>query len=276
MPGMQRLDQVLQKQASFNIGVFVTFCVLVTVSVSARQIPDLYHAEAHGDPPFLSEAGWRPLLNGKNFAGWHGIEGQKNEWLTTRAVMWKRVFDPTHLSASPEPGDRIVNGKTGKTTNLVTDERFGSFELYLEFMTAKGSNSGVYLHGLYEVQIFDSYGFAGAMTVGDCGGIYERDNSTGGAAPSRNAARPPGEWQSLHIWFEAPRFDSSGKKTAPARIRRVLLNDVPVQENVEVPAPTRSHLEIPEAATNPIMLQGDHAAIAYRNIYVKPLEFERK
>jgi len=170
--------------------------------------------------------------------------------------------------AKPEPGDRIVNGVPGKTANLVTNAKYGNFELYLEFMIAKGSNAGVYLHGLYEVQIFDSYGYTGALTVGDCGGIYESDKS-GGSPPALNASRAPGEWQSFRIWFSAPRFDPSGKKIADARILRVILNGDVVQQNVDVPAPTVSHMKIPEAAKNPIMLQGDHGPVAFRNLYVR-------
>ena len=244
---------------------------LAALPLLAQKLPDLYHDEVYGDPPFLSETGWRALLNGKDLSGWHGLAGSPNEWFTTRAVHWKRIFNPTRLGGDRGPGDRIVNGPSNKTANLVTDEKFGSFELYLEFMTAKGSNSGVYLHGLYEVQIFDSYGFEGPLTVGDCGGIYERSDNTGGMPPARNAARAPGEWQSLHVWFTAPQFDAEGHKTKNARALRVLLNQLPVQENVELTGPTRSSLEIPEAPQNPLMLQGDHSAIAYRNIYIKPL-----
>jgi hypothetical protein len=155
--------------------------------------------------------------------------------------------------------------------NLVSDEKFQDLELFLEFMLAKGSNSGIYLHGLYEVQIFDSFGYTGHLTVGDCGAIYGRDGNEGGSPPLRNAARAPGEWQSLHVWFRAPRFDSAGKKVTNARFLRVLLNDVLVQESFEAGAPTQAHVEIPEAAENPLMLQGDHGPIAYRNIYVRPL-----
>jgi hypothetical protein len=238
-------------------------------SLVAQQLPDLYHSEAYGDPPFLSESGWRPLLNGRDLTGWKPVDtSHPNQWFTTRSVEWKRIFDPTHLTAKAEPGDRIVNGP-GKTVNLVTEEKFGSFELYAEFLLAKGSNSGIYLHSEYEVQIFDSFGFEGQLMVGDCGGIYEDDRGTGGSPPRVNAARPPGQWQSLRIWFEAPKFDGSGRKTIPAKVNRVMLNGVPVQEQVEVPAPTRSHLEIPESATNPLMLQGDHSAVAYRNIFIK-------
>jgi hypothetical protein len=258
------------------MGLNSTFLfLLISCSTAAydQALPNLYHSENHGDPQFLSEPGWKPMLNGSSLSGWHGAPGDSNEWFTTKSVTWKRIFDPTHLSATPEPGDRIVNGRLGKTGNLISDASFGSFELYLEFMTAKGSNSGVYLGGLYEVQLFDSYGFTGAMTAGDCGGIYEREDDTGGSPPKTNASLPPGEWQSLQIWFQAPAFDQVGAKSRSARILRVILNGVPVQEDIEVPGPTRSHLNIPEGATNPIMLQGDHSAIAFRSIYVRPLAF---
>jgi len=237
--------------------------------LAQQNPPDLYHSEMYGDPPYLSEAGWRPLLNGRDLSGWHAVNQAPHDWFTAKAVNWKRVFNPTHLTAKAEPGDRIVNGKEGKTANLVSDEKFGSFELYAEFMLAKGSNSGIYLHGLYEVQIFDSFGFTGPLTVGDCGGIYELDKGGGGSPPAKNAARPPGEWQSLRIWFQAPQFDAAGKMIVKGKVLRVKLNDIPVQENVTLAGPTVSHMEIPEAARNPIMLQGDHGPVAFRNIYVK-------
>ena len=238
----------------------------------AQSLPDLYHDEKHGDPPFLTEPGWRPLLNGRDLSGWHSDNNAPHEWFTSPGVTWRRVFSPTHLAAKAGPGDRIVNGKEGKTANFVTDEKFGNFELYLEFLLAKGSNSGVFLHGLYEVQVFDSYGYDGPLTVGDCGGIYELPEGGGGSPPSRNAARPPGEWQSLRIWFQAPQFDAAGRMMSKPRILRVLLNEVPVQESFVLTGPTLSHMNIPPADRNPIMLQGDHGPVAYRNIYIKLLE----
>ncbi len=238
----------------------------------AQSLPDLYHDEKYGDPPFLTEAGWRPLLNGRDLAGWHADGNVAHEWFTAPGVTWRRVFSPIHLTAKAGPGDRIVNGREGKTVNLVTDEKFGSFELYLEFLLAKGSNSGVFLHGLYEVQIFDSFGYDGPLQVGDSGGIYEQPEGGGGSPPARNAALPPGVWQSLRIWFQAPQYDSAAKMMAKPKILRVLLNGVAVQENFTLPGPTLSHLNIQPAATNPIMLQGDHGPVAYRNIYIKPLD----
>jgi hypothetical protein len=258
-----------------RLNLAVALLTTVTVSASAQDLPDLYHGERHGDPPFLYEPGWRPLLNGRDLAGWHAQDGAAHEWFTSRSVNWSRIFIPKGLIAKPAPGDRMVNGPNGKTANLITDEKFGSVQLYLEFMNAAGSNSGVYLHGLYEIQIFDSYGFTGRLTVGDCGGIYERPDGAGaGSPPSRNACRPPGEWQTLRVWFQAPQFDSAGKMTAHPAILRVLLNETPIQENVVLTGPTIGHVKIREAGTNPIMLQGNHGPVAFRNIYIK--EFDPK
>jgi hypothetical protein len=194
--------------------------------------------------------------------------------LTTNGVWWDRLLGPTRLGAIKQPSDRILNSLTGRTTNLVTTQKFGDVELYLEFLLAKGSNSGAYLQGLYEVQIFDSYGSSMPITSSDGGGIYHRwinNQGVGGSAPAVNASRRPGEWQSYHIWFRAPRFDASGKKTENARFIRVLYNGLLVQQNVECEGGTRASLQIPEAALNPIMLQGDHGPVAFRNIYIRPL-----
>ncbi len=254
----------------------ILFALAAAFSLAALppQRPQLNDGEAHGDPPFLLEDGWTPLLNGRDLTGWHPQEGRRSEWYTTQGVRWERLLAPTLLSGIPEPGDRIVNGPRGRTANLVTDQKFGDVELYLEFMLAKGSNSGVYLHGLYEVQIFDSWDSTEPLTSSDCGGIYHRwidNHGVGGSAPSRNACRRPGQWQSYHIWFRAPRFDAGGRKIENARFIRVLHNGLSIQRDVEVEGPTRAHMSIPEAPRNPIMLQGDHGPVAYRNIYVRPL-----
>ncbi len=245
----------------------------VVTGLPAQPRPELNDGESHGDPPYLLEDGWRPLLNGKDLKGWVGQDGP-HEWFTTRAIRWERLLGPTRLQAVPEPGGRILNGPTGRTKNLVTEETFGDIELYLEFMVSKGSNSGVYLQGLYEIQVFDSYGSVEPMKTSDCGAVYHRwiDNKgVGGSAPSRNASRRPGEWQSFQIWFRAPRFDAQGNKTENAKFVRVLHNGLSVQTNVEVDGGTRAHMNLKEAARNPIMLQGDHGPVAYRNIYVRPL-----
>jgi len=250
--------------------LFLFACLIVL----AQQRPQLNDGEAHGDPPFLVEEGWKPLLNGKDVSGWHAQDGGKHGWFATKAIRWERLLSPTRLLAIPEPGGgRILNGN-GRTANLVTDEKHGDVELYLEFMLAKGSNSGVYLQGLYEVQIFDSYGSDSATKTSDGGAIYHRwinEQGVGGSAPKVNASRPPGQWQSYQIWFQAPRFDAGGKKAANAKFVRVLYNTQLEQENVEVEGGTRAHMPIEEAPLNPLMLQGDHGPVAFRNIYWRPL-----
>jgi len=247
------------------------FC-LAAVLIAGQERPPLDDGEAHGDPPFLLEPGWKALFNGKDLTGWHPQDDRKNEWFTARGILWDR-FRPTRLIGVPVPGDRLLNGPGGRTVNLVTDEKFGDVELHLEFMLSKGSNSGVYLQGLYEVQIFDSWDSPPPMKTSDCGAIYHRwvDNKgVGGSPPLHNASRRPGEWQSFQIWFQAPRFEG-GRKVQNAQFIRVLHNGLTVQENVEVDGPTRAHMPIAEAALNPLMLQGDHGPVAFRNIHVRPL-----
>ena len=244
---------------------------LAFAALAAACIPIL--AQDAGDPPYLFDADWQPLLSGADLSGWHPQDGKQNEWLATRGVRWDVQATPVRLTPATRAGDRILNGRNGKTANLVSDRAFADVELYLEFLIPKGSNSGVYLHGLYEVQILDSYGVA-KPGVHDCGAIYERwiDNKgSGGSPPSRNASRPAGEWQSFHIWFRAPRFDASGRKVENAQFLRVVHNGIEVQRNVSVDGPTRAGMEIPEAPQNPLMLQGDHGPVAFRNMYFRSL-----
>jgi len=226
------------------------------------------------DAPYLTQPGWQPLLNGKDLAGWHAQDPAKpHEWVAAKGIRFDRMYSPKALGFVGDSGDRMINGRNGRTQNIVSDQKFGDIELYVEFMIPRGANSGVYLHGLYEVQILDSYGIQD-LTTGDCGAIYHRwvnNRAEGGSAPRVNVQRQAGEWQRYHIWFRAPRFDSTGKKIENARFLRVMFNGVMIQENVEVPAGTRAHMDLAEAATNPIMLQGDHGPVAFRNLYWKPL-----
>jgi hypothetical protein len=220
------------------------------------------------------------LLNGKNLDGWQLVDAAKQgKWLVTSAVVWGGTSNPTALVGLPVPGDRIVNTDVepqGNASNIYTTEKFGDIELYVEFMVAAHSNSGLFLHGLYETQIWDSWGFTPRLATDQCGSMYHYNGGPingvdGGITPKVRADRPPGQWQSYHYWFQAPRFDESGKKIANAKFLRILHNGQLIHENVERLGPTTASMKIPEAATNPIMLQGDHGAVAFRNIYVRPL-----
>jgi hypothetical protein len=253
----------------------VTILLALVLLPQAPRYSVVQDGEPHGDPPYLLEDGWDPLLNGTDLAGWKACEtGVANEWYTTRFVRYERILSPTQLSGRAAPSGVILNGPAGRTANLCTERAFGDIEIYLEFMLAKGSNSGVYLQGLYEMQIFDSWGSTEEMTTSDAGAIYHQwieNRGVAGSAPRLNAARRPGEWQSYQAWFRAPRFDASGNKTQPARFLRVLLNGQMVQSDVDVAGPTRAALTLPEASEHPLMLQGDHGPVAFRNIHVRPL-----
>jgi hypothetical protein len=185
---------------------------------------------------------------------------------------------------SVKPGKAILfNGSEGKSLNLKSKGAHGDAEVEVEFLIPKSSNSGLYLMGRYEVQILDSYGKAdNAITVHDCGAIYERwdeskpKGSQGyeGTPPSTNACSAPGTWQTYKILFRAPRFDAQGKKTANARFLRVELNGVVIHEDVEVTGPTRGAAEPGEAASGPLIVQGDHGPVAFRKLVVKPTRFD--
>jgi hypothetical protein len=244
---------------------------MVLGACMAQQLPAVNDGHHHGDLPYLLEDGWKPLLNGKDLDGWYFKEPAKGGCTATAAVFWDPA-NPQQLLAAPRAGDRIVNGPGGGVSNLITKERFGDFELYLEFMIPATHNSGVMLHGLYEIQIKDSFG-AEPPRMSDCGGIYRRWEGAkliDGTAPRVNASRPAGQWQSFHIWFQAPRIDAGGRKTANAKVLRMLHNGVLIHENVEIEQRTPS-LDIPEAPTNPLMLQGDQGPVAFGNIHIRPL-----
>ncbi len=156
--------------------------------------------------------------------------------------------------------------------HLTTKMQHGDLLLDFDFMIPKGSNSGIYLQSRYEVQINDSWGVK-LPTYSDVGGIYERwKNEKGfeGSAPMTNAGFAPGLWQHMEISFQAPRFDASGKKIANAKFVYVRLNGVTIHENILVSGPTRSPAFEDEKAYGPLMIQGDHGQVAFKNFKYAP------
>jgi hypothetical protein len=200
-------------------------------------------------------------FDGKDFKGWKFREEKNSRWQVGVAA----VTEKNELGVRRETGSEVkqmVNERGG--TDISTDARFGDVTVELEFMIPKGSNSGVYLMGEYEVQILDSFGKADAdLKPGDCGGIYTT------AAPKTNACKKPGEWQKFVIEFRAPKFEGE-KKTANARFVKVTFNDAVIHENVEVKGSTGGGLTGKEHAAGPLMFQGDHGPVAFRNIKITP------
>jgi hypothetical protein len=171
--------------------------------------------------------------------------------------------------------------KTKEPVDLYTNFQHGDLDLELDYMMARGANSGIYLQGRYEVQLLDSWGVIHPR-ASDNGGIYERwDDSRPqgqqgyeGHAPRQNASRAPGLWQHLKISFQAPRFDAMGKRIQPAKILLIALNGVTIQDNVELSGVTRGAADQAETSSGPLRLQGDHGAVAFRNIVLT--DYSRK
>ncbi len=162
--------------------------------------------------------------------------------------------------------------------NLVTKQSFGDLDMDFDFMMAPGSNSGIYLLGLYEIQLRDSWGVA-HPAYSDCGGVYERWNDANkgnegfeGTAPYYNACKAPGLWQHMHISFQAARFDGQGKKIEQARVISVTLNGIEVVTEVALTGPTRGAMFAEDKATGPVLIQGDHGAVAFRNIQIQSFD----
>ena len=199
---------------------------------------------------------------------------------------WSAVSEATAVEGACElkiagEGKMLVNSTTKDKTipYLITKEEFGDVKIELEFMVPKGSNAGVYVMGRYEIQILDSFGRE-KFGSGDLGGLYQRWDPTRpkerqgyeGTCPKVNAAKPPGEWQTMKILFRAPRFDEAGKKIKDATFEQVHINGQLVQQNVTTSGHTQSAPFEGDAKTGPIAIQGDHGPIAIRSYKVTPLE----
>jgi hypothetical protein len=227
-----------------------------------------------------------PLAAGAADDGWTELfAGDKLDAFKGKADGWKWAKDVTLNPTNPkklafETGSGILmNGEKGTAPDLYTKEKYGDLEIHVEFLIAKGSNSGVKFHGHYEIQIQDSFGKKGELTGDDCGGIYPRAELTPryhhidkGIAPKVNACKAPGEWQTLEATFLAPRFDKDGKKTANAKIVKATLNGQVIHENAELLTPTGNNYTKPEMAAGPLMLQGDHGPVAFRNVRVRAVK----
>ncbi|MHB0958601.1 MAG: 3-keto-disaccharide hydrolase [Pirellulaceae bacterium] len=205
--------------------------------------------------------GFIELFNGKDLSGWKIKGDEGGFWEVGSATL--DASDPRELVVNPT-GEELINARRSGR-DIYSEKEFGDAIIELEVMVPRGSNSGIYVMGEYEVQVCDSFGRE-KLTQGDMGAIYSA------AAPSTQASKAPGEWQRFHIRYRAPRFDAEGKKTANAVIEKVVLNDVVIHENVEVQGSTGGSLRNREAPRGPLLFQGDHGPISFRKIRVKPLD----
>jgi Domain of Unknown Function (DUF1080) len=202
-----------------------------------------------------------------------------------------RPFDDTLGSRPPEGAVVVFNGKSlegwvkldGKTPaawpvhegiftvgrgNIMTQKRFGDFQLHLEFNVpympkARGQgrgNSGVYLTGNHELQVLDSYKLK--LQNDDCGAIYKQ------IIPSVNACKPPLQWQSYDVTFHKAKVEQ-GKVVKKARLT-VIHNGIKTIDDAEISI-TPGGIDVGDGQDGPIVLQDHGNPVEYRNIWIKPL-----
>jgi hypothetical protein len=178
------------------------------------------------------------LFDGKDLTGWRLInEKQKNGWSVVDGVL---VNDPVQTEGAPH----VSYG------NIRTDQEFEDFNLKIEANIPEGSNSGIYLRGMYEIQVVDSY--KKELNPHNMGGVYSR------ITPTVAAEKPAGTWQTFDI-------------TLCDRHATVILNGIKIIDNQPIYGPTGGAMKSDVFSPGPIYLQGDHGKISYRNIVLTPI-----
>lgn len=192
--------------------------------------------------------------------------GQKHDWVGKRAPSLRRKIAPVwgkpiHLFDGSNMNEWHATGKNQwkvesgllrsphSGSNIVTNRVFNDFKLHIEFRYPKESNSGVYLRGRYEIQIIDSDDEEPSDVL--LGGVY------GFLTPSEMVAKSPGEWQTFDI-------------TLIGRMVTIVANGKMIIYNQAIPGITGGAIDSDEGAPGPILLQGDHGPIDFRNIIITP------
>lgn len=246
---------------------------------SARPVSDISYDAQNGTYSFTIPPQWNSYesdpyfefsLKDGELSGWtNSPGGEKWQWTGVRAPSLDRKQEPEWGEPIdlldedlaqwqlPENNEFVMvdgiltNRKSGG--NLITKQKFNDFKIHLEFRYPEGSNSGLYLRGRYEVQIEDSYNMYPESH--HIGGIYGFIN------PTVNAAKKAGEWQTYDI-------------TLTGRMVTVILNGIEVICNRPIPGITGGAIDSKEGEPGPIMLQGDHGPIEFRNITITPAVYK--
>jgi len=181
------------------------------------------------------------------------------------------TYQDQHVDAIDGTGVLVNTAEGNQPQDIYTSLDHGDIDLSFDFMMARESNSGIYLQGRYEIQLFDSWGI-NKPRFSDLGGIYqwwEDGRGIGGTAPNVNAALAPGVWQHMEIKFRAPRFNEQGQKIDNARLEEVILNGKVIHTDLELIHPTGGAMSNEEAPFGPLRIQGDHGPVAIKNIRYK-------
>ena len=179
----------MTRQHSNRVWRLVMVILATTVTATATA------ADKEGD-------GFIELFNGKDLAGWKVKGDEGGFWKVGTAKLDPN--DPRELVVDPA-GEELVNARRSGR-DLYSEKEFGDAIIEVEVMVPRGSNSGIYIMGEYEVQVCDSFGRE-KLTQGDMGAIYSA------AAPSAQASKAPGEWQRYRIRYRAPDSTRQGKRS---------------------------------------------------------------
>lgn len=207
-----------------------------TVGFTGKRIPPMPKS-----PPDLSKVRFGKkisLFNGRDLKGWRPHEKEKINGWSAEDGMLVNTTPKTDFSA------------TGDHANLRTKAEFEDFRLHIEFLVEAQRNSGIYLRGMYEAQVVDRD--SRMQGIQGVGAIFGR------IAPSKNAGRPGGEWQTYDL-------------TLVDRHITVVLNDETVIDNQPIIGPTAGAICTDPSEPGPIYLQGDHTNVKYRNITLEPV-----
>ena len=227
-------------------------CLLVLLFVSTGTAKDFCK-----DPILMAKPphGAIILFDGKDLSAWkHRDSGEAAKWTLVDGV----------IEIAPN------------TPDLISRQDFGDFQLHVEFnipvlppnlKSQERGNSGVYMHGRYEIQVLDSFN-SETYENGMCGSIYEQKE------PDINACKPAGQWQTYDITFRGPRLDGGGKVVERPRIT-VYHNGILIHDNIEIQKDfTRAGMSGPVPKLGPILLQNHGSKVRYRNIWILPLNLE--
>lgn len=272
--------------------LLVVFCVSCSTAQKAQQVQKLTKAEydalkpqdteSYAFTPEMVSPGYMTtapsdaivLFDGTDLSQWHhpkhGYGGRMDQ---VEAVMKLRNTEQSYTEAKWEVKNNAMT-VVPRSGAIETKQSFGSCQMHIEWLAPerenkKGqaySNSGVIIMGLYEVQVLNSYE-NDTYPNGQAGSVYKQH------IPLVNSSRPPGEWQSYDIVFNAPEFNANGDLTKPAYLT-VLHNGVLIQNNVELEGPAiyiGKPYYVPHAPKLPLILQDHGDKVRFRNIWVREL-----
>ncbi|MCZ6676995.1 MAG: DUF1080 domain-containing protein [Candidatus Poribacteria bacterium] len=173
---------------------------------------------------------WNQLFNGIDLTGWRMRHpDREHKWVARDGIL----------------------DNTGKGVDIITEDEFGDFELHIEYLVPKDSNSGIYLRGRYELQILDSLGKTYSYPA-ENGALYNQKHV------DVEASKPAREWQTIDI-------------TLKGMTLTAILNGKTIHDNVVINGPTGGQLGDDNPPKGPLMLQGDHGAVQFRTIRIREL-----